>query len=74
MKQILGMNRLLIKPLKWQPLEDSDRDFITDKYPKEKCFLRMNDFPEEPLWTLFYNGDSIDFDDTPLLWKVYYRE
>ena len=66
----------MYKPLRSEHLSKSKKEmyFVTDKCPKEKCFLRMNDFPEEHLWTLFYNEYTIDFDDTPLLWKINYRE
>ena len=67
------INRLIWSPLKWSPLLSSDRDFMTDKYLNDVCYLRMNDFPDEPLWTLFYKGDSIDFDDTPSVWSITYR-
>lgn len=67
------INTLIWAPLKWQPLINSNRDFVTDKYPGNICYLRMNDFPEEPLWTLFYKGESIDFNDTPSIWSITYR-
>lgn len=60
-------------PMTWEPLKDSLRYFECDRYPKEDCFLRMNDFPEEPLWTLFFKGEQIDFDDKPIFWKIKYR-
>ena len=70
------INWLIYKPLRWEPLSESENEkyFITDTYPKEKCFLRINDFPDEHLWTLFYNEDSISFNDTPILWKINYRD
>lgn len=67
------INKLIWLPLKWSPLINTDRDFITDKYPSDICYLRMNDFPNEPLWTLFYNGETKDLEDTPALWKINYR-
>ena len=36
----------------------------------EKCELRMNDFPDEPLYTLFWQGQSMDFDNTPSRWTI----
>jgi hypothetical protein len=36
----------------------------------DKCNLHMNDFPDEPLYTLAYKGQSIDFDDKPIGWIV----
>lgn len=68
------IDRLLWKQMNWKPIIESVNEFVSDRYPKEECYLRMNNFPEEPLWTLFYKNDSIDFDDTPILWKVTYRE
>ena len=46
--------------------------FISEQYPKEECYLRMNDFPDEPFWTLFYRGERIDFDDDPQNWTIKY--
>jgi hypothetical protein len=34
----------------------------------EKCKLKMNDFPEEALYTLAWKGLSLDFDETPPKW------
>jgi hypothetical protein len=39
-------------------------------YRGEKCELTMNNFPEEPLYTLRWRGESIDFDDSPLGWFI----
>ena len=54
-------------------IEEIEKKKISDIFEKEECFLRMNNFPEEPLWTLFYKGESIDFDDTPPKWNITYR-
>lgn len=67
------INRLLWKKMKWAPIQESQRDFVSESYSKEECYLRMNDFPDEPLWTLFYKGETKDFNDTPPLWKITYR-
>ena len=67
------IDRLFWTPLSWEPIKDNVRDFECDRYPKEECLLRMNDFPEEPLWTLFFMGAQKDFDDKPLIWKIKYR-
>lgn len=68
------IDRLLWLPMKWMPIPESERDFVSEKYPKEECYLRMNDFPDEPLWTLFYKGEIRDFNDTPPLWSIVYRK
>ena len=36
----------------------------------EECELRMNNFPDEPLFTLSWRGSSIDFDDAPANWSI----
>ena len=33
------------------------------------CKLRMNDFPEEPLYTLIVEGEELDIDDAPKGWS-----
>ena len=47
--------------------------FISDQYPIKECYLKMNDFPDEPMWTLFYKNESADFDDTPKKWVIKYK-
>jgi hypothetical protein len=32
------------------------------------CKLRMNDFPEEPLYTLTVGDEQVDLDDAPKSW------
>lgn len=66
------INRILCEPLTWNPLQGEDRKYFTDKYSPNECWLQMNDFPEEPLWTLFYKGESKDIEDTPTLWEINY--
>lgn len=34
--------------------------------------LRMNDFPEEPMYTFIAMGEEVDFDDLPSNWKIDY--
>jgi hypothetical protein len=70
---VKNINQLLKEKLKWKSDPNSKRNFITDSYPKEECYLRMNNFPDEPMWTLFYQGESIDFDDELKNWNITYR-
>ena len=67
------INRLLYEPLTWDPIDNEETKYFTIKYSKDECWLQMNDFPEESLWTLFYKGKSIDIEDTPIFWKINYR-
>ena len=34
------------------------------------CSLRMNDFPDEPLYTVSALGEEIDLDDAPQSWRI----
>lgn len=36
----------------------------------QECVLVMNDFPDEPLYTLRWRDQSIDFDDAPSCWRI----
>jgi len=69
----MKINELLNKALNWKPILNNVRDFFCESFDDEECILRMNNFPEEPLWTLFFYGESIDFDDTPENWNITYR-
>jgi len=67
------INQILTDSIKWIPDLESNVIFISEKYSKNECYLQMNDFPDEPMWTLFYKGESIDFDNKPKNWKIKYR-
>lgn len=46
---------------------------MTSDHPEERVLLRMNDFPDNPLWTLIIDGQELDIEDTPVLWGVQYN-
>lgn len=64
---------LQLQPLQWRPVDGELGMFMTAQYPKERVSLRMNDFPDEPLWTLIIDGQELDIEDTPVLWRVHYE-
>jgi hypothetical protein len=35
-----------------------------------RCTLVMNNFPEEPLYTVAMHGESMDLDDPPPSWRI----
>jgi hypothetical protein len=37
------------------------------------CFLLMNDFPEEPLFTVIVGGESLDLEASPPDWRIDYE-
>ncbi len=52
----------------WEPAQNRECYYVTKAYDENLCWLRMNDFPEEPLWTLSFNSVEVDFDDQPEIW------
>jgi len=66
------INRILCESLTWNPVKGIEGRYFTSQYDKTECWIQMNDFPEEPLWTLNYKGESKDIEDTPSLWKINY--
>lgn len=52
----------------WKRAIDPSYPFVAD-FNDNKCVIRLNDFPEESLYTLMVNGEEvISFDDWPELW------
>lgn len=68
----ISFRQLLLEKITWNPNPNKKGEYISDKYSKNVCCLRMNDFPDEPLWTLFCKGEMLDIEETPSKWKVYY--
>ncbi len=67
------INDLLKQKLSWTPDLSTERCFETSDYDKQQCYLQMNNFPDEPMWTLVFKGESINFDDAPAAWQITYR-
>lgn len=55
------------KEIKWERVKVGE---YVATYRGQKCILVMNDFPDEPLYTLTYNNESVDFDDKPPCWFI----
>lgn len=70
---MVTMSDILKEEIEWSPLVTSKRIYVCKEYSSKDCFLIMNDFPDEPLWTLFYHGEFLDIDDEPKQWKITYR-
>ena len=60
-------NDILMLPVAWRKV--SDGLWIAHIRGAE-CFLRMNNFPDEPLYTIKAGDTSIDVDDAPPAWKI----
>lgn len=60
---------LFKKNVLWERDKESDDNF---KHVENGVLfsLTINDFPDEVMFTLASNGESIDFDDLPNTWKI----
>lgn len=75
--RLFGFNmidRLSRMPLQWNPSSGDARRFLTERYDEEDCWLQMNDFPDEPLWTVYFKGQAVDLEDTPVIWTINYPD
>ncbi|WP_143090346.1 hypothetical protein [Flavobacterium akiainvivens] len=61
---------IILRPLSWSPVNGQKGKYCTDKYPADECWLTLNNFPDEPLWTLHYKGEVKNLEETPVFWKV----
>ena len=59
-------------PLKWKPIQGKHQYFECRWFKEDECYLKINDFPDEPLWTLYFKSKILILEDTPLLWKITY--
>lgn len=66
MDSIKALRRLRID---WQETEDKPYEFSAN-VEGEELRLRLNDFPEEPLCTLFSQGKEVDLDDLGPRWTL----
>lgn len=58
----------LAEKIVWRTTGDTDYPFTAD-YEGERCVLRLNDFPDEHLYTLIVDNEEIaDFDDWSEEW------
>jgi hypothetical protein len=39
----------------------------------EKILVKLNDFPDEVMYTIFFKNDELHLDDLPDGWKIIYR-
>jgi hypothetical protein len=68
MKSILKIEDLLLVGITWS--KTSGKPDWSATVGKDFCELTMNDFPEEPLYTLHWQGHELDFDDAPHQWII----
>lgn len=64
---IENIENLLKKTIFWRPEINQGIEFYA-YIENELCQLTMNDFPDNPLYTLRWRDFSIDIDDCPDCW------
>ncbi|UCH96772.1 MAG: hypothetical protein JSV88_07940 [Candidatus Aminicenantes bacterium] len=67
------LKRLFNQKIVWKRSSKSNVEFIA-YVDGEESLLRINDFPDEPFFTLIIKGNEYDFDDAPKLWEIPYNE
>lgn len=64
MSHDLNIQTVLDAEVTWTPIERGGVKFSAE-IQDVNCQLRMNDFPEEPLYTLYVGNDQLDLNDPP---------
>jgi len=69
---IENVNDLLSREIAW--VQNPDRPGWQAIVDDEGCSLTMNDFPAEPLYTVRWRDQQLDFDDSPQCWSIPFGE
>lgn len=48
----------------------NDPTFFEAVFEGEHVQIRMNDFPDEPIYTVFFRGEEIDIEESPRKWHL----
>jgi len=60
------LKNLLSEPIHWK--FNSEAGGYYGLWNDEMLFLRLNDFPDEPLYTLIFGLEEINVEDRPPAW------
>lgn len=66
---VQDISSLFQKPISWHSTKPGSVEFYA-YVDGERCELCLNDFPDEPLCTLTFRGQSMSFDDRPRSWSL----
>jgi hypothetical protein len=53
----------------WKKLPNNERYFYSESF-ENLIYLRLNNFPDEPLFTLINGLEAIDIEDRPSGWII----
>lgn len=67
MADSLSPRELLLLPIHWRRISEGRWCASVSGH---ECSLRMNDFPEEPLYTIVVHEQCLDIDDPPQGWRI----
>jgi hypothetical protein len=67
--KINSINDLLKTNIEWTEILGG----FETKVNGDRCLLKVNDFPDEPMYTLHWNEQTIDLDDAPSCWVLHYN-
>jgi hypothetical protein len=62
------VDEVLSAHVAWKEVHPGGVEFVA-QVRGYSCNLRMNDFPDERLYTLTVSGESMDLDDAPPGWE-----
>jgi len=60
---------LVNKSIYWQKHSINKKYFFA-QFDGDLLLLRLNNFPDEPLWTLIKQLEILDIEDTPETWVI----
>lgn len=64
-----ALHQLAAEVIDWHPAVGSPYHF-TAKFGNIQCELRLNDFPEENIATLYMLGEQYELENFPALWRL----
>ena len=68
-KRVSLLEKCLGTEVRWDSTGDTDKPWSARVGP-ERWQVQVNDFPDEPMYTLVVDGKSVgEFDDWPASWR-----
>lgn len=65
---MMNIRHCLSRPIKWNATADAEFPFVAN-VDGEEMRIRLNDFPEEKLYTLLTAEDEFEINEWPADWE-----